>query len=34
MSTSPEDFLDKKVRPIFEPLIASCIFEKPESPVN
>jgi len=31
---SPEQFLDSKVKPIFEPLIKKIIVEKPDNPVR
>jgi hypothetical protein len=31
---SAEDFLNKKVKVIFEPIIASVILEKPKDPVK
>lgn len=33
MSNNPQNFLEKKVNPIFEPLLASIIQEKPKDPV-
>jgi hypothetical protein len=33
-SVSPEQYLDSKVKPIFEPLLKKIVIEKPENPVN
>jgi hypothetical protein len=34
MSYKPEDYLDKKVRCIFEPMISALLMDKPKEPVK
>ena len=34
MSSKAEDYLDKKVRCIFEPMISALLMDKPKEPVN
>jgi hypothetical protein len=34
MSHTPEEFLDKKVRGLVEPMISAILLEKPKEPVN
>ena len=34
MSLKPEEFLDRRVRCIFEPMITAALIEKPKEPVN
>jgi hypothetical protein len=33
MSHSAEEFIEKKVKPVFEPMITKCLMDKPEEPV-
>jgi hypothetical protein len=33
MSVRPEEYLDKKVRSIFEPMVSSLLMDKPKEPV-
>ena len=34
MSSSAEEFIEKKVKVVFEPMITKCIIDKPKEPVN
>ena len=34
MSNSAEEFIDKKVKVVFEPMITKCLIDKPDEPVN
>jgi hypothetical protein len=34
MSVRPEEYLDKKVRCIFEPMVSSLLIDKPKEPVK
>jgi hypothetical protein len=33
MSNSAEEFIDKRVKPVFEQMITKCLIDKPEEPV-
>jgi hypothetical protein len=33
MSVRPEEYLDKKVRGIFEPMVSALLMDKPKEPV-
>lgn len=33
MSVRPEEYLDKKVRNIFEPMVSALLMDKPKEPV-
>jgi hypothetical protein len=34
MSVSAEDYLEKKVRQLIEPMVSSLLMEKPKEPVS
>lgn len=34
MSNSAEEFIDKRVKPVFEQMITKCLIDKPGEPVN
>lgn len=34
MSFKPEEYLEKKVRCIFEPMVSALLMDKPKEPVN
>lgn len=33
MAVRPEDYLDKKVRQIFEPMVSALLVDRPQEPV-